>query len=58
MNGRSDLHCVREHSSEAKWYFFGELLAVHGNFETVAEVNMNHFASYALQQQIGWVSIS
>ena len=39
-----DFHRVDQHSGEAEWYFLRELLAVHRDLETIAEVYVGYLS--------------
>lgn len=54
----ADFHGLDEHARETEWHFFGELGAVAGDLEAVAEVDVDDFARVAVEQQVGGVSVA
>ena len=54
----ADLHGESEHTCKTEGHALWVLFAVHGHFEAVAEVNVNHFARDAVQHQVGWVTVA
>lgn len=43
------LHGMCEHTSKSERNLLGELLAMHGDFKAVTEIDVNNFAGRALQ---------
>lgn len=54
----ANLHGEREHSCETEWYPFWILLAVHGNFETVTEINVHDLAGDTIKHKVGRVPVA
>ena len=52
------LHGVDEHAREAEGDFLGKFLANHGDFEAVAEVDVNDLAADAVQHEVGRVAVT
>ena len=54
----TDFHGLDQHARETEWHFFGELGAVAGDLEAVAEVDVDDFARVAVEQQVGGVPVA
>ena len=53
-----DFHGEGEHAREAEGHALRVLVAVHGHFEAVAEVDVDDFAGYPVEHQVRGVSVA
>ena len=54
----TNFHSVCQHAGEAERHALGVFLAVHGDFETVAEINVHNLSGHAVEHEIGRVAIA
>ena len=54
----TNFHGIRQHAGEAERYTLGVFLAVHGDFETVTEINVHNLSGHAVEHEIGRVAIA
>lgn len=52
LTGRTHLHSVDEHAGESERNLFWKLFPRHGDFEAVAEVNVQDLAAQPVQHQV------
>lgn len=54
----ANFHGIRQHARQAERHALGVLLAVHGDLETVAEINVHNLARYAIKHEIRGMAIA
>ena len=54
----ADLHGVGQHSSQTERHSFGVLFSVHGDLETVTEINVHNLARNSVKHEVGRMAIT
>ena len=54
----ADFHGEGQHAREAEGDPLGVFLAVHGDFEAVAEVDVDYFAGDAVEHEVAWMAVT